>query len=61
MTKKELQALKDGTLIYNGNSEGRIISDNGIKCIEIYIPIHGMSNDAKDFDSRPEWWSVLEE
>lgn len=61
MTKKELQALKDGTIVYNGEAEGRIITDCGIKCIEIYIPINGMSNDAKDYNDRPEWWSVIEE
>lgn len=61
MTKKELQGLKDGTLVYNGNTEGRIITDCGIKCIEIYIPICGMSNDAIEFNDRPVWWSVIEE
>lgn len=61
MTKKELQGLKDGTLLYNTHTEGRIVTDCGVKCIEIYIPICGMSNDAREFDDRPQYWDVIEE
>lgn len=61
MTKKELQELPVGTLLYNGRTEGIIRMDGRDKVIEVFIPISAMSNDAKDFNDRPEWWSVLEE
>ena len=61
MTKKELENLEVGTLLYNGRTEGVIKMDGKIKVIEIWIPINGMSNDANNFDDRPENWSALEE
>lgn len=60
MTKKELEALDVGTMVYNGHTEGVIAKDGDLKVIEIWIPIHGMSNDAKDFNERPLNWSVLD-
>lgn len=60
MTKKELEALKVGTLVYNGHSEGVVKMDGKIKGIEIFIPIYGMSNDSNHVDERPEGWDVLE-
>lgn len=61
MKKAELKELKDGTLIYNGRTEGKIVTDCGVKCIEILISIGGMSNDSRDYDERPENWDVIEE
>lgn len=61
MTKKELKALKDGTLIYNGRTEGIIKTVDGMKMIEILIPIVSMSNDSSDFDDCPKYWDVLED
>lgn len=61
MTKKELQELKDGTLLYNGHVEGVIINDCGLKCIQVLIPIHAMNDDARHFDERPENWNLLDE
>ena len=56
MTKKELEALEVGTVLFNGHTEGVIKMDGDIKVIEVYIPIYAMSNDANHFDERPEWW-----
>lgn len=61
MTKKELEQLKVGTLVYNGHTDGRIGMDGRTKVIVIRMPINTMSNDSKDFDERPEYWTVLEE
>ena len=62
MTKKELMQLKDGTLLYNGHTEGEVkTTSNGIKCIEVLIPIATMDNNANYFDDRPEWWDILED
>ena len=47
-------------MLYNGRTEGIIRMDGRDKVIEVFIPISAMSNDAKDFNDRPEWWSVLE-
>ena len=60
MTRKELNALKDGTLIYNGHAEGMIRTDCSVKCIEILIPINGMNNSSKHYDERPELWSEID-
>lgn len=60
MTKKELENLPVGTILYNGRTEGEIKMDGKIKVIEIWIPIYGMSNGAVDYNDRPENWSVLE-
>lgn len=59
MARTDLQNLEVGTLLYNGHTEGKIVMDGGIKVIEVYIPIYGMSNDAIDFNERPEHWTVL--
>lgn len=61
MTKKELEQLKDGTLLYNGRTEGVIKTDGKIKVIEIQIPIYAMCNDSRHYDERPDNWSVLED
>ena len=61
MTIKELMELKEGTLLYNGRTEGEIVTDYGIKCIKVLIPIKYMSNMAKDKSEQPEWWDVLED
>lgn len=61
MTRKELENLPVGTLLYNGRKEGEIKMDGKIKVIEVWIPIYGMSNDAIDYNDRPENWSVLED
>lgn len=61
MTRKELMQLKDGTLLYNGHTEGEVKTSNGIKCIEVLIPIATMDNNANYFDDRPEWWGILED
>lgn len=61
MTRKELMQLKDGTLLYNGHTEGEVKTSNGIKCIEVLIPIATMDNNANYFDDRPEWWDILED
>lgn len=59
MTRKELENLPVGTLLYNGRNEGEIKMDGKIKVIEVWIPISGMSNDAVDYNDRPENWDVL--
>ena len=61
MTRKELQELNVGTIVYNGQTEGEIKMDGKTKVIEIYIPISGMSNDSRDYNDRPENWMVIEE
>ena len=61
MTRKELENLKIGTLVYNGHTEGVIKMDGKIKVIEVWIPIYAMSNDSNHFNERPAYWSVLEE
>ena len=61
MTRKELQELNVGTIVYNGRTEGEIKMDGKTKVIEIYIPISGMSNDSSDYNDRPENWMVIEE
>ena len=61
MTRKELQQLKDGTLLYNCRKEGEIRTIDGEKCIVIEIPIRYMSNDACDYNDRPEHWDIIEE
>lgn len=61
MTKKELMALDDGTLVYNGRHEGIIKTEDGEKVINITIPISAMSNDKTDYNKRPEWWSAIED
>lgn len=60
MTRKELESLKIGTLLYNGHTEGVIKAHDGIKYIEILIPIQDMSNSSNHIDDRPEYWDVLE-
>lgn len=60
MKKAELKELKDGTLVYNGHAEGTIRTDCGVKCIEILIPIDGMSNDSRHYDEKPEWWELCD-
>ena len=59
MTKKELEGLKPGTVLYNGHTEGVIKMDGKIKCIEVLIPIYGMSNDSNHVDERPDgtYWT----
>ena len=63
MTRNELKALPDGTIIFNGNTEGVIRTDPYInmKCIEIMIPIDAMRNDAEIPEERPQLWRVLED
>ena len=61
MTREELKALPDGTLVYNGYYEGLIKTDCGDKVVEILIPIDSMCNDSIHFEERQEWWSVIEE
>jgi len=61
MTVKELMQLKDGTLVYNGHSEGVIKTEYGIKVIETSIQISTMSNDANHYDEKPEFWDVLDD
>ena len=61
MTKKELKALKDGTLIYNGHTEAEIKTVAREKVIEICIPIDSLKSDSQHFDEIPEHWMVLEE
>lgn len=61
MTKRELEELRAGTLVYNGHTEGIIKMDGKIKGIEIFIPIHGMSDDSNRIDERPTWWDVLDD
>ena len=60
MTKQELEQLEVGTLIYNGRTVGEIRLDDGMKVIDILITIRDMSNDANDFNEKPEYWDVLE-
>lgn len=61
MTRKELQELNVGTIVYNGRTEGEIKMDGKTKVIEINIPISWMSNDSRDYNDRPENWMVIEE
>ena len=61
MTRKELMALRDGTLIYNGHAEGMIRTDSGVKCIEILIPITGMNDHSRHFDEKPEYWDLMDD
>ena len=61
MKKKELEALKVGTLVYNGHTEGVVKMDGKIKGIEIFIPIYAMSNESNHFDEHPDGWDVLED
>ena len=60
MTKKELQQLEEGTILYNGHTEAEIKMDGNIKVLEIWIPISSMSNDSHHFDERPENWEILD-
>lgn len=60
MTKKQLNQLSIGTLLFNGHSEGRIKMDGKIKVIEVLIPIDSMSDDSHHFDERPDNWDILE-
>lgn len=61
MTRKELEALKPGTLIYNGHTEGVIKMDGGEKVIVVQIPIKYMTDDSKHFDERPDNWMTLDD
>ena len=60
MTKKELEALKVGTLLYNGHSEGIITMNGKTKGIQIFIPIHGMNDESRYIDDRADEWDILE-
>ena len=60
MTKKELQELEAGTLLFNGHHEGVIRMDGKEKVIEILIPISGMSNDSTHLEEQPIHWSAME-
>lgn len=61
MTREELKALKDGTILYNGHVEGEIRTVNGgEKVIEVWYSIDSMSNDSNDYNKRTELWSVIE-
>lgn len=59
MTKKELNNLPIGTIVYNGHVEGEIKADRAGKYIEVWIPINSMSNDSRYFDERPEFWEPM--
>lgn len=61
MTRKELNDLPIGTLIYNGHTEGTIKKDCAGKYIEVWIPIRAMSDDSKHFDERPGYWMKLDD
>lgn len=61
MTRKELEKLEVGTLLYNGHTEGTIRMDGNRKVIEVWIPISAMSDDSKHFDERPDNWMILED
>lgn len=60
MTKKELEALKVGTVVYNGHSEGIITMDGKIKGIQIFIPIYGLNDESRYIDDRADEWDILE-
>ena len=61
MTKKELNNLPIGTIVYNGHAEGEIIADSAGKYIEVWIPINSMSDDSRYCDERPEFWEPMED
>lgn len=61
MKAKELKELKDGTLLYNGHTEGIIKTVDGEKVIDVIIPISAMRNDSRHFDEQPEWWMTLDD
>lgn len=59
MTRKELAELEDGTVLYNGHTEGVVKTVDKTKVIEVLIPIPYMSNESRHFDERPDSWSVM--
>lgn len=61
MKKEEIKKLEVGTVLYNGRFEGVVKIEDGVKVVDIALPVFAMSKDAQDYNMNPENWAMLDD